>query len=342
MKGVVNMFKKARKWLSVIGMVVCLVSTSVLTASAASAKVVSGSGFSGVSYDNWAQAMSKYSSMRSSGCRIVTFLKMLYEAGYREFTDPDKFYEWGVSKGYFKSTCGELTSFGKVVLDYVKSKGGSASIVATKSINGYSDTNASTVMNYLRNGYYVTLSCSAHTTYVARNESLQKGYPVLYDSSYSAVNKKWYGTYGSKIAWKDYSNTRTFTNIRAFYISTPSAEASPNNSESKPAASTLSVNVSNPPSVFKCPGTFNLKGSIKSNYNITVAQTWITNSKGAVVAESTIKPNSKSIDIQSSNLNKKLSFSKIKSAGSYVLHVYAKDASGRIIDKKYSFTAKKI
>jgi len=117
----------------------------------------------------------------------------------------------------------------------------------------------------------------------------------------------------------------------------------PRYEEPKQAESTLTVSVANPPKVFKCPGTFNLKGYVTSNYDITRVTAWITDSNGNVVVnEATATPYSKELNIQSSAVNKDLSFIKIKKAGSYTLYVTATDASGKTVTQSYQFTAKKI
>lgn len=181
-----------------------------------------GEGFDGKSYYEWAQRMSKDSNMRSSGCRICSFSKMLYEAGFKDDMDPDKYFTWGKNNGYFKTTCGELTTFGQSAVGYAKQKGASASIVKKVDISGYSADNANTVMNLLKSGYYVVLWSGSHAVYVGREASLNVGYPIIYDSSFGS-SSKWMGKYGTIIKWKDYTAYQ-FTHITAFSINNSAKE----------------------------------------------------------------------------------------------------------------------
>lgn len=180
---------------------------------------IAGEGFSGKAYYEWAQKMSKNSYMRSSGCRICSFSKMLYEAGFKDDMDPDKYFAWGKNNDYFEPTCSEKTTFGQSAVGYVKQKGASASIVKKIDISGYSSDNANTVMNLMKSGYYVVLWSGKHAVYVSRTASLDAGYPIIYDSSFGS-SAKWMGKYGTIIKWKDYT-AYNFTHITAFNINNP-------------------------------------------------------------------------------------------------------------------------
>ena len=131
----------------------------------------------------WSQGASKYRGMRSSGCRVTAFAKLLREAGYG-IGNPDDFLIWGVNKGFFKSTSNvtEMGTFGGAILRYVSDNGGSSSLIATNTLTGNTNTDKANIMNYIRQGYYVVLSCSAHIAYIGREASLNNGTPVILDS----------------------------------------------------------------------------------------------------------------------------------------------------------------
>ena len=96
--------------------------------------------------------------------------------------------------------------------------------------------------------------------------------------------------------------------------------------DSSSQTSTLSINPSSYPTTIKKGSSFNLTGTVTSNYKITQF-------KGEILQGSTVKqtqttaPNATSVNIQSSAVNAKLLFDTLP-AGSYTLKYTAKDASG--------------
>lgn len=166
----------------------------------------------------WSQGASKYSGMRSSGCRVTAFAKLLREAGYG-IGNPDDFLIWGVNKGFFKSTSNvtEMGTFGGAILRYVSDNGGSSSLIATNTLTGNTKTDKANIMNYIRQGYYVVLSCSAHTAYIGREASLNNGTPVILDSWSSwSTNPASVHTYTGKY---DSMSGVTFEKYRVYSIS---------------------------------------------------------------------------------------------------------------------------
>lgn len=166
----------------------------------------------------WSQGASKYSGMRSSGCRVTAFAKLLREAGYG-IGNPDDFLIWGVNKGFFKSTSNvtEMGTFGGAILRYVSDNGGSSSLIATNTLTGNTNTDKANIMNYIRQGYYVVLSCSAHTAYIGREASLNNGTPVILDSWSSwSTNPASVHTYTGKY---DSMSGVTFAKYRVYSIS---------------------------------------------------------------------------------------------------------------------------
>lgn len=173
-------------------------------------------------WQRWSQGASSYSAMKY-GCRVTAYAKMLAEAGCTGFGNPDGFFEWGKSKGYFRAsdTC-ELTSIGTAPVTYVNGNGGTASLVGRQSLSGNKTTDANTIMNLINQGYYVVLTCSAHSAYVGREASLSQGTAVILDSWASK-------TVGPSFQYKKYTQY-TFTTANYFRIENNSAKNNPQGS----------------------------------------------------------------------------------------------------------------
>lgn len=166
----------------------------------------------------WSQGASKYKGMRSGGCRVTAFAKLLYEAGYTNVGNPDNFLVWGINNGFFQSTSNvtELGTFGNAIIRYVSNNGGKCTLIANNTLTGNTSTDKANIMNYIRQGYYVVLSCSAHTAYIGRDISISCGQPVILDSwsSWStnpATVHTYTGTYDSM-------SKVTFTRYRVYSI----------------------------------------------------------------------------------------------------------------------------
>ncbi len=220
------MFKRKRlqKFLSACLLIVSLLTTSI-TAEAKVVTVVEG--ISAVkantsstssnyhsSWQYWSAGASKYSWVRNGGCRIVSYSKLIKEAGFAAFNNPDDFYEWGLNNGHYVSGyAGEQNAPGEALKDYVEQQGGT--VTYQKIPIDTSKTRAQIcedIMGYLRNGYYVILCGSEHFSYVGREASLDYGEPVMLDSwmswSYSPYMNVTYSGY----------NDATFTNYRIFSV----------------------------------------------------------------------------------------------------------------------------
>ena len=103
--------------------------------------------------------------------------------------------------------------------------------------------------------------------------------------------------------------------------------------------STLSINLEKYPVTLNIGSAYGLRGSITSNYNISVVRGYVTNSSGQTVLSSKDTPNSTYMDIKPSNLNWDLVFNNL-SAGNYTMKVLAVDASGRTVEATKNFTVK--
>ena len=75
----------------------------------------------------WSQGASRYAAMYF-GCRVTSYAKMLAEAGCNTFGNPDGFFEWGRGVYFRSSDTRELQAFGAAPINYIKNKGGSASM----------------------------------------------------------------------------------------------------------------------------------------------------------------------------------------------------------------------
>ncbi len=106
------------------------------------------------------------------------------------------------------------------------------------------------------------------------------------------------------------------------------------------AASTLNIDLTSYPSSLKQGSGYGLRGTIKSNYNISRIEGYVQNASGSNVLTSVDTPNKKSVDVKGANLNNKLEFNKLP-AGNYSLIVKAYDASGsgKTVTKSFSVYA---
>ena len=104
------------------------------------------------------------------------------------------------------------------------------------------------------------------------------------------------------------------------------------------AASTLSISMTNVPSSINKGSSFNLAGTVNSNYNITSVVGRILQGN-SVKQTVTIYPNTKSVDIKTSNINMNLKFGSL-AKGTYTLEITAKDSKGATKTYTQSFTVK--
>ncbi len=112
----------------------------------------------------------------------------------------------------------------------------------------------------------------------------------------------------------------------------------------KASASTLSISMTQYPSgTLKYQNSFNLIGTVSSNYNITKIKGRViyTDTEINALDDVTYSPNKKSVQIKDTVINKILKFGKLE-PGKYTLIIYAWDASGEPFrEKRYPFTVAK-
>lgn len=103
----------------------------------------------------------------------------------------------------------------------------------------------------------------------------------------------------------------------------------------------VNIDLSTIPSTVTYGKSFGLKGTVTSStgYKLYEVSGYIITIKGTVKFSSVDYPNSKTMNIQSANLNKKLSFSKLQ-PGTYYLKIKAKDTYGNTDEVTYRFTVK--
>lgn len=179
-----------------------------------------GNGYAGVECKDWTQKMSRHAAICLSGCRIVSFSRMLYMAGFTEVGDPDKYFEWGRSVGLFLEGGAEATPMGSSLFAFVKGHGGRAEIIAEYKIDGFRTVDQDAVMNYLRNGYFVMIWGKDHQTMFSNEESIRKGKLVICDT-YTFSGDYAYGANRNYMELSDYgreNQSKYFDKISVFMI----------------------------------------------------------------------------------------------------------------------------
>ena len=136
------------------------------------------------------------------------------------------------------------------------------------------------------------------------------------------------GNYTMKVVATDNSG-RTVEVSKAFSVI---SNTSSNNS-------TLAINLQKYPVTLDVGSSYGLRGTITSNYNISVVRGYVINSNGQTVLSSKDTPNSTYMDIKPAHLNADLIFNNL-SAGNYTMKVVAVDASGRTVEATKNFTVK--
>lgn len=103
------------------------------------------------------------------------------------------------------------------------------------------------------------------------------------------------------------------------------------------AESTLSINLEKYPVTITSGNGFGLRGSVSSNYSISVVKGYVIDSNGNTKLSSKDTPYSTYMDIQPAKLNNDLIFNNL-SAGNYTLKVVATDSSGKTVEVSKNFS----
>ena len=158
----------------------------------------------------WSQAGSvANSSMKSSGCRIVSQSKLLVESGVIEpiLFDPDIYYFWMRDNSYLSGLILEAKSTGTGMMKFAEINGHEIERITDTDKNGneilyYSygsfkspEARQEKILELLSDGAYVILGCGGHHTYVLRDETLSCGRVMISDSGSDKANRN------SKNSW---------------------------------------------------------------------------------------------------------------------------------------------
>lgn len=131
----------------------------------------------------WSQQQSDYEAVRLYGCRIVATAKLLQEAGIADASfNPDRYLEWGVNNGVFPSTNNVAENNYNGAGGYAGSVGKTLYYWGEVDLWGNSTQRAEQVMQKINEGFFVLVGSDAHYAYISRYDSLNNGYPVLWDS----------------------------------------------------------------------------------------------------------------------------------------------------------------
>ena len=107
--------------------------------------------------------------------------------------------------------------------------------------------------------------------------------------------------------------------------------------EVKRDESSLSINLEKYPVTINIGNGFGLRGSVTSNYNISVVKGYVIDSSGQTRLSSKDTPNSTNMNIQYARLNNDLVFNNL-SAGNYILKIIATDSSGKNVEVTKNFS----
>ena len=188
--------------------------------------------------------------------------------------------------------------------------------------------------------------CSCGERYHPKKREINKDYKVIVQNS--TIKSKPYSDYGKVLktlksgakvrvlnAFENvYGNTWyevEYNGVRGYMYSSKMKE----NVERE--KSTLSIRMDSWPSSVKQGSGYGLRGTIRSNYSIVKVEGFVTNASGQNVLTSVDRPNSKSMDVKSANLNSKLTFN-LLSAGNYKLTIIAYDNSGNTATATKNFS----
>ncbi len=174
-------------------------------------------------WEYWSQGASKYSGMRSYGCRVVAQAKLLVECGAASsdtnIFNPDIYFEWANTTKYFEyfdtGNMNEQTQYGgpcAAAVEYANNHGINLKKEGYVSLSGTnSATDVQLVMDYINAGYYVILGCTEHFAYVGRQASLAAGTPIVLNSSSMSSRKK------NNIYYTNYNNSNSSAKYTVFH-----------------------------------------------------------------------------------------------------------------------------
>lgn len=193
----------------------------------------------------WYQKSDGSSAVALGACRLFAQAKLLAESGVIDPAkfDADDYVVWMEEHGYIYGRyngqyyVGETSATGSGMIAYAAAQGVTITRVATIQTSSYSSAQdrVDDVYNYIQQGYYVILGCTAHHTYIAREMSLSEGKPIISDSGSdksTAVTRVYHGSSAA-------GDNVDFTEIYVYSVSgTPTTPTTPD----APAASVVTIN----------------------------------------------------------------------------------------------------
>ncbi|WP_026510187.1 RICIN domain-containing protein [Butyrivibrio sp. LC3010] len=143
----------------------------------------------GTDWRNWKQKQSDYATMRSGGCRIVSYAKLLKATGLVNDPNfnPDRLFEWCAAnhKVVSLSNVNEYSPIGTTPPDYARNVLGKTVVQHNYvSLSGGDEQRRQTIINYSRNGYLVVICGTNHFTYVDEERTRASGELWVDDSGY--------------------------------------------------------------------------------------------------------------------------------------------------------------
>ncbi|WP_091819497.1 RICIN domain-containing protein [Butyrivibrio sp. ob235] len=185
---------------------------------------------------DWRQKQSDYATMRSGGCRIVSYAKLLKATGL--VTDPnfnpDELFRWCAANGKVASL-GNVTEQGtpgEIPILYAKKVLGKT-ITQKKDgvmLSGDNATRRNTAINYSKQGYYVIVCGPNHFSYVDEERTRSTGNLWVDDSGYGVTQV------GDTIC--GYS-LQKYQRIRIFTAEAPTPQPDPEPTPSTPTGSRM-------------------------------------------------------------------------------------------------------
>ncbi|WP_026492996.1 MULTISPECIES: leucine-rich repeat protein [unclassified Butyrivibrio] len=171
---------------------------------------------------NWLQNQSDYPAMRSGGCRVCSYAKILNELfGGRpsnghwmyngRYFDPDVLFEWAVQHGRITSLSDvtEKSPVGQTVVDFAEEvfcKKASNELIP---LSGSNENKRTKIIDYCNQGYKVVLESDPHFTYVKLNNG--ELYAAGSGNGYKKVTDK---ADGYDLSYYDYMRVFKFEDLK--------------------------------------------------------------------------------------------------------------------------------
>lgn len=224
-------------------------------------------------WEYWSQGASKYSGMRSYGCRVVAYSKLIKEIGYT-LASPDILFEWGSGTYFNSSTTAEIYGIGYAPQQYIAQKGGKLTIAGSIGLSNNNSQDAQKVFELIKQGYYVVLIGSSHSVYVGKSASINAGKAIILDS---------WNTWSSHSNTTQAYSTYTLTTFNSAYYFSASSATKPDMTANMSANDYLTYYAQ---SVTTFTGTATPKNGTLKMYNLP---TTLSNTVGYTTTTGSVK-----------------------------------------------------